>query len=55
VFMAPDEQRLRELLVRADREVFRADGAAALPLERRKVRWHIGAAESIGGSTPPPG
>jgi len=47
VFMAPDERRLRELLVRADRELFRAEGAAALPLEGRKVRWHIGAAEVL--------
>jgi hypothetical protein len=39
VFSAPDEQRLRRLLRRADREVFRANGAAALPLEGRKLRW----------------
>ena len=50
VFMAPDERRLRELLLRADRELFRADGAAALPLDGRKVRWHSGAIEPIGGS-----
>jgi hypothetical protein len=49
VFMAPDEPRLQELLLRADRDLFRADTAAALPLEGRKVRWHIGAAEVIGG------
>jgi hypothetical protein len=54
VFMAPDEPRLRELLVRADRQLFRAEGAVALPLNRRKVRWHIGAAEMIGGPTIPP-
>lgn len=39
VFSAPDEQRLRRLLRRADRELFRADGARALPLEGRKIRW----------------
>lgn len=39
VFSAPDERRLCRLLRRADREVFRADGAARLPLEGRKVRW----------------
>ena len=47
VFMAPDERRLRELILRADRDLFRADHAAALPLEGRKVRWHIGAAEVL--------
>ena len=50
VFMAPDERRLQELLVRADRDLFRAEGASALPLECCKVRWHIGAAEVITGS-----
>ena len=39
VFSAPDEPRLRRLLKRADRELFRADGAASLPLEGRKLRW----------------
>lgn len=39
VFSAPDERRLRRLLRRVDRELFRADGAAALPLEGRKMRW----------------
>ncbi len=52
VFMAPDERRLRELLERADRELFRAGGAHPLPLEGRKVRWHSGAAEPLGSSTP---
>lgn len=52
VFMAADERRLRELLVRADRELFRADAATPLPLEGRKARWHVGAAE-IRGSEPP--
>jgi hypothetical protein len=50
VFMAPDERRLQELLIRADRELFRAQGASPLPLQGRKVRWHIGAAEVIGGT-----
>jgi hypothetical protein len=39
VFTAPDETRLLRLLRRADREVFRAAGAAPLPLERRKLSW----------------
>ena len=39
VFWAPDEQRLRSLLKKADRTVFRADGAGALPLEGRKLQW----------------
>ena len=48
VFMAPDERRLQKLVSRADRDLFRVDGASALPLEGRKMRWHIGAAEEIG-------
>jgi len=47
VFMAPDERRLQELLLRADRDLFRVENSAALPLEGRKVRWHIGAAEAL--------
>lgn len=39
VFTAPDETRLHRLLRRADRELFRAGGAAALPLEGRKLLW----------------
>ena len=39
VFSAPDERRLCRLLRRADRELFRADGAACLPLDGRKMRW----------------
>jgi hypothetical protein len=50
VFMAADERRLRELLLRADRDLFRADGAQALPLAGRKGRWHTGAAERIGAA-----
>jgi hypothetical protein len=50
VCMAPDELRLRELLVRADQTLFHAAGAPPLPLAGRKVRWHAGAAEPIGGA-----
>jgi hypothetical protein len=50
VFTAPDERRLRDLLVRLDREVFRAEGASALPLERRKMRWYIGATHPTDGN-----
>jgi hypothetical protein len=42
VFTAPDERWLRKLLQRADRTLFRADGAAPLPLEGRKLLWDIG-------------
>jgi hypothetical protein len=42
VFTAPDERWLRELLQRADRTLFRADGAPPLPLEGRKLLWDIG-------------
>lgn len=41
VFCAPDERWLRRLLRRADREIFRAIGAGALPLEGRKLRWDV--------------
>jgi hypothetical protein len=41
VFWAPDEQRLRSLLRKADRIVFRAEGAAALPLQGRKLHWQL--------------
>src|SRR6187401_2593456 len=43
VFCAPDERWLRRLLTRMDRELFRTPEARALPLERRKVEWHIDA------------
>jgi hypothetical protein len=43
VFCVPDERWLRRLLTRMDRELFRAAEARALPLERRKVEWHIDA------------
>jgi len=39
VFTAPDEQRFLDLLVLVDRDLFRSEGAAALPLEGRKLRW----------------
>src|SRR5437867_7517694 len=39
VFWAPDEARLRSLLKKADRTLFRADGAGPLPLEGRKLHW----------------
>ena len=39
---APDERRLRTLLRRADERLFRAAGAAALPLEGRKLHLQIG-------------
>jgi len=41
VFCVPDERWLCRLLRRFDREVFRAAGASALPLEGRKVRWDV--------------
>ena len=41
VFWAPDEQRLRSLLKKADRTLFRADGAGPLPLEGRKIHWQL--------------
>jgi len=43
VFSVPDERWLRKLLSRMDRELFRVEDARALPLERRKVEWHIDA------------
>lgn len=42
VFSAPDEERLCELLARADRTVFRIQGASALPFEGRKILWQFG-------------
>lgn len=42
VFSAPDERWLRRLVRKMDRQLFRAEGARALPLERRKAEWHIG-------------
>src|SRR3954470_17505214 len=42
VFVAPDERRLCELMALADRQLFRSDGMPPLPLEGRKLRWHVG-------------
>jgi hypothetical protein len=42
VFTAPDEVRLRKLLRRADRELFRAEGADPLPIAGRKLSWDSG-------------
>ncbi|HET7696991.1 MAG TPA: DUF5615 family PIN-like protein [Vicinamibacterales bacterium] len=43
VFCVPDERWLRKLLTRMDRDLFRSSDARPLPLERRKVEWHIDA------------
>jgi hypothetical protein len=53
VFVVPDERRLCELLIRIDRELFRAAGGSALPLEGRKLRCDIGASEPLGTSSSP--
>jgi hypothetical protein len=45
VFSAPDERWLRKLMSQVDRRLFRAAGAPPLPLEGRKVRWHIDEAD----------
>jgi Domain of unknown function (DUF5615) len=42
VFSAPDERWLRKLLEQADQKLFRVNGAAARPLEGRKLLWQIG-------------
>ncbi|HEY0876499.1 MAG TPA: DUF5615 family PIN-like protein [Vicinamibacterales bacterium] len=47
VFSAPDETRLRRLLRRVDRELFRAEGADALPLRGRKMRWEPAGPEDM--------
>jgi hypothetical protein len=41
VFAVPDERWLRRLLKQADRQLFRAAGAVALPLEGRKLLRHV--------------
>jgi hypothetical protein len=41
VFSAPDERWLCRLLKQADAELFRIEGAAALPLEGRKELRHV--------------
>ena len=42
VFSAPDERWLRRLMRQVDRQLFRCEGARLLPLEGRKMQWHIG-------------
>lgn len=41
VFSAPDERWLRKLMQQVDARLFRAPGAAPLPLQGRKLQWHI--------------
>ena len=48
IFVSPDERRLCELIALTDRELFRSDRAPALPLEGRKMRRLVGAAEMLG-------
>ena len=43
VFCVPDERWLRRLLTQMDRDLFRTADARPLPLDRRKVEWHIDA------------
>jgi hypothetical protein len=50
VLFAPDERRLRQLLARADRELFRSAAAPALPLDGRKLRWEAGGAGDRDGA-----
>lgn len=51
VFWAPDEPRLRQLLRKADRTLFRAEGAGPLPLEGRKLRWPLDAEAEAGAAS----
>jgi hypothetical protein len=51
VFSAPDERWLRRLLRKMDRQLFRAEGSRALPLERRKLEWHIGSVDAGDGES----
>ena len=46
VFTVPDERWLRKLLRQADQDLFKVEGASALPLEGRKVLRHIGPDDS---------
>jgi hypothetical protein len=46
VFTVPDERWLRKLLRQTDQDLFKAEGASALPLEGRKVLRHIGPDDS---------
>lgn len=48
VFAVPDERWLRRLLKEADRDLFRAAGAAALPLDGRKLLRHVGENTPVG-------
>jgi hypothetical protein len=51
VFWAPDEPRMRTLLKKTDRTVFRAEGAGPLPLEGRKLHLFLdGEADAGAGS-----
>jgi len=45
VFSAPDDRWLRRLVKKTDPQLCRAEGARALPLERRKLQWHIGSVD----------
>ena len=47
VMTAPDEPRLCRLLLRVDRELFRTDGAAPLPLAGRKLHWNANGPEDV--------
>ena len=47
VCTAPDEQRLRRLLRKADRELFRQAGAPPLPLQGRKLRCEPAGPEDL--------
>jgi hypothetical protein len=51
VFAVPDERWLRRLLKQTDRELFRASGAAALPLEGRKMLRHVDTDAGLPGDT----
>jgi hypothetical protein len=50
VFVVPDERRLCELLTRVDRDLFRSEGATALPLDGRKLRCDSGP-HTLGGTS----
>ena len=52
VFVSPDERRLCELLALADRQLFRREPAAPLPLEGRKMKCHVGGADLSGADQP---
>ena len=57
VFISPDEPRLCEMLALADRDLFRTERTAPLPLEGRKLRCHVGGSEWLGvlcKESPPP-